>query len=82
MRRCPSTSAPLRLGCRLREKEREFTPKIIEKHGNWTPELARRYVVRWVLQAESLSIIDHDQQKLKTWHERIRIPYSQWAGDD
>jgi hypothetical protein len=66
----------------LREKEREFTPRILRQHGNWTPELARRYVVRWVLQSESLTVIDHDQVKLKLFHEKIRIPYSQWAGDE
>lgn len=66
----------------LREKEAEFTPKINERYGGWTPELARRYVVRHVLQSESLTVIDHDPEKLKIWHEKIRIPFNQWAGDE
>lgn len=65
----------------LREKEREFTPRINKQHGGWTPELARRYVVRYVLQSESLTCIDHDAEKLKIWHEKVRIPFNQWAGD-
>jgi hypothetical protein len=66
----------------LREKEREFTPQIIQQHGGWTPELARRWVVRYMLKSDSLTCIDHDPEKLKLWHEKIRIPFSRWSGDE
>lgn len=66
----------------LREREAEYTPRVVAKHGGWTPDLARRYVVRVVLGAESLTVVDHDQEKAKIFHERVRIPFSRWSGDE
>lgn len=43
----------------------------------WTPELARRYT-KQVLEVESLSDLDRDQNAVNRFHELIRRPFARW----
>lgn len=43
----------------------------------WTPEIARQYTKK-VIQVESLSDLDRDQNAVKRFHEQIRRPYERW----
>lgn len=43
----------------------------------WTPEIARQYTKK-VIQVESLSDLDRDQDAVKRFHELIRRPFERW----
>lgn len=58
-----------------------FLRWLQETKGNlvkeWNPELARRYA-KQVMEVESLSDLDRDQEAVKRFNDRIRRPFERW----
>lgn len=59
----------------------QWLKEKIHTEKEWTPELSKKWA-REKIGVESLSEIDTDKDKANKFHTLIRLPFSEWAGNN